>query len=131
MKKTFIFLMTIVSLIGFSSCNNDYNIQISDGVINIQMPHPSIGIVGINQVHWDVEPEVVEEKVFNRLKLRSYNGNYDVFVTFSYTDSYGNKQLKDRRYVCSLNGREVKQYKSYGYFRGSIPFEKATGWKRY
>ena len=72
-------LLALCSLLVLSGCEKkNYNVDIRDGVINVKMHSPSIGIVGINQVSYDgFTYEEVEKEIFDKIRSQSYDGSYN------------------------------------------------------
>lgn len=124
----FILLCCTITLL--CSCKSkNYRVEVSDGIIKVKMHCPTIGIAGINQISYDgFTYEEVEQKVFDKIRSRSYDGNYSVVVTMQFKDSYGNYYDGSPVTVTSLNGAEVKRYASYSYFSGSSHIADAFPW---
>jgi hypothetical protein len=129
-KMASYFFLLCCSITLLCSCESkNYSVEVSDGIVKVKMRSPSIGVAGINVVSFDgFEPEEVEKEVFDKIRKRSYDGNYSVIVTLEFKDSYGNYYDGTPVTVTSLNGAEVKRYASYGYFRNSTHLEKAYPW---
>ena len=72
--------------------------------------------------------EDVEEEVFDKIRNRSFYGDYSVIVTLEFQDSYGNYYDGPPVTVGSLNGAEVKRYASYWDFNGSSHIADAFPW---
>lgn len=125
------FIIAIISIFLLFACNSskNYNISVSDGIVSITMKSPTIGISGINKVDFDgFKPEDIERDVFEEIRSRKYNGDYDVYVTLKFKDSYGNYyDSPERVKVCVLNGAEIKRYADFKYFRG-LNLYKAYPW---
>jgi hypothetical protein len=137
-----------------SSCQSkNYKVQISEGDVSVTMHSPTIGIVGINKVGYDgFTLEEVEEEIFDGIRRKGFNGDYNVYVTLQYKDDHGNYYNGDRDYnvyvtlqykddhgnyyngdrvkVSTLNGADVKEYASYSYFRGNAHLYAAFPWNR-
>ena len=131
MKKSHLIFSLFCYLITLlCSCESkNYSVEVSDGIVNVKMHSPSMGIVGINQVGYDgFTYEEVEKKVFDKIRSRSYDGNYSIVVTLQFLDSYGNYYDGTPVKVTSLNASEVKRYASYSYFRGSTHISDAFPW---
>jgi hypothetical protein len=95
------------------------------------MHSPTIGIVGINKVGYDgFTLEEVEEEIFDGIRRKGFNGDYNVYVTLQYKDDHGNYYNGDRVKVSTLNGADVKEYASYSYFRGNAHLYAAFPWNR-
>jgi hypothetical protein len=115
-----------------SSCQSkNYKVQISEGDVSVTMHSPTIGIVGINKVGYDgFTLEEVEEEIFDGIRRKGFNGDYNVYVTLQYKDDHGNYYNGDRVKVSTLNGADVKEYASYSYFRGNAHLYAAFPWNR-
>jgi hypothetical protein len=115
-----------------SSCQSkNYKVQISEGDVSVTMHSPTIGIVGINEVGYDgFTLEEVEEEIFDGIRRKGFNGDYNVYVTLQYKDDHGNYYNGDRVKVSTLNGADVKEYASYSYFRGNAHLYAAFPWNR-
>lgn len=131
MNRLFYFMLIISSilLIGCSKEKN-YKVSFQSKTIYVTMKCPSIGIVGINQISYDgFELEDIEKDIFEEIRDRDYSGNYDVYVTLQFKDEYGNyNDSPESVKICTLNGKDVKKYVSYSYFRGKIPFHYSYPW---
>ena len=123
-----LFLIT-ATLFSCANSSNGYTITITDGRIDITMKSPTIGIVGINQVGFDgFTPRDIDREVFNKIRKRSYSGDYSVYVTLKFKDSYGNYYNSSEKVnICILNGADVKKYADFSYFRG-LPIHKSYPW---
>ena len=122
------FLCLTITL--FCSCESkNYSVDVSDGIVEVKMHSPTLGIAGFNEIGYDgFTYEEVEEKVFDKIRSRDYDGKYSVVVTLQFKDSYGNYYDGTPVTVSSLNSSEVKRYASYSYFRGSTHIENAFPW---
>ena len=124
-------LFAIIGIFLLFACNNskNYQVRVSDGFVNITMKSPSIGIVGINQVSFDgFKPEDIEREVFDEIRSRNYSGDYEVYVTLKFKDSYGNYyDSPEKVKVSVLNGADIKRYAEFKYFRG-LNLYKAYPW---
>lgn len=126
-------LLAVVMCVNFAACsgsNKNYRVAFEDGSIYITMKSPSIGISGINEVSFDgFTPEEIEKYIFDEIRKRSYSGDYNVFITLQFKDSYGNYyDSKERVKVSILNGNDVKKYASFGYFKGKVSIDKSYPW---
>lgn len=126
-------LIVVAMCANFIACSGfkkNYKVAFEDGSIYITMKSPSIGISGINEVSFDgFTPKEIEEDVFYGIRKRSYSGDYNVFITLQFKDSYGNYyDSKERVKVSTLNGNDVKKYASFGYFKGKVSIDKSYPW---
>lgn len=130
--KKLIFLFTIcLSFITMSCDGKNYSVEISGNSIYITMPSPSVGIAGRNVVSFEgFTYDELEEAVFNKIRRNSYNGDYTVYVTLTSKDSYGNGRAGGKVRVSTLNGADVKRYKSFYYFRGKTKISNAFPWAK-
>ena len=124
-------IIIIICLLFISSCNNEknYNVVVTDGIVNITMKCPTIGVVGINKVGFDgFTPKDINREVFNKVRNRNYSGDYIVFVTMQFIDNYGNYyDSQEKVKVDILNGEEMKKYADFKYFKG-VSIYKAYPW---
>lgn len=135
MKQKCLFFITLIISIFLSSCDSfkkNYKIAIENGTVHIIMRSPMIGISGLNSIDFDgFTPREIEERVFNKIRKRDYNGDYNVYVTLQYKDEYGNyNEAPNSIHVCTINGGEVKKYVDFKYFDG-LQLEKAYITPRY
>lgn len=131
MKTIKIYYLFIVSLL-FLSCGNSsngYTVTITDGRVDIIMKSPSIGVVGVNKVGFDgFTPKDIDREVFDKIRKRTYSGDYSIFVTLKFKDSYGNYYISPEKVnICTLNGADVKRYADFSNFSG-LPIYKAYPW---
>lgn len=129
MKKSISILFFFVLLLMCSCEKKNYSVEVSDGIVNVKMHSPSMGIVGPGQVSYDgFTYEEVEKEVFDIIRSRGYNGSYSVRVTMQFVDSYGNYYDGESVTVSSLDATEVKKYASYYYFRDKTHIADAFPW---
>ncbi|MCD8211485.1 MAG: hypothetical protein LUC17_00450 [Oscillospiraceae bacterium] len=86
----------------------------------MEMPWPSIGISGINQVDWGFNLSDVIEKTYKTLK-KADGKSSTVYLyarfNFNSTDKYGNRTGNSRDYlIAEMSMSEVKKYQDWGYF---------------
>lgn len=112
MKKSFIFIITLllVSPICFA-----YKISTSGRTITLKMKHPSVGIVGLNAVGWEDDPNEIQKDIYDLFRgpLDSQKqGNYTVAVYWVGKDYYGHYS---ESYAGSftISADELKKYKDY------------------
>lgn len=122
-------ILSNVLLIACSN-NKNYNVEFHGQSIYITMKSPTLGIASLNGVSFDgFTLEDIEKEIFKKIRRRNYSGDYNVYVTLQFLDEYGNYQDSPERVkVCTLNGREVKKYADFFFFRGKIPFYHAYPW---
>ena len=94
-----------------------YSISTSGHTITVKMVSPSIGISGINAVHWSDDPDKIGRDIyesfvgfFDSMK----KGTYVVKVYWKVKDSYGNNKLEYAGSY-SFSAEELRKYKNYGY----------------
>ena len=115
----------------FSSCSlsKNYEVTVTDGSAHITMHCPTIGLTGINQVSYDgFTYDEVEKELFDQIRDSDFNGNYTVWVTMQFKDSYGNYSDGPKVKVTTLSGSDVKKYASFRYFKGKSMMYKAFPW---
>lgn len=132
LKNVILIFLSICSLFFLCGCEKkNYNVEIRDGVVNVKMHSPSMGIVGFNQVSYDgFTYEEVEKEIFDKIRSRNYDGSYMIFVCLQFLDNYGNYYDGENILVSNLSAIEVKKYASYGFFKGQTHLEKAFPWNR-
>lgn len=129
--KIYCLVMATIAIMLSSCQSKNYKVQISEGDVSVTMHSPTIGIVGINKVGYDgFTLEEVEEEIFDGIRRKGFNGDYNVYVTLQYKDDHGNYYNGDRVKVSTLNGADVKEYASYSYFRGNAHLYAAFPWNR-
>lgn len=131
MKTIKIYYLFIATLLFFScgQSSNGYKVTVTDGRIDIIMKSPTMGIVGLGQVGYDgFSPRDIDREVFDKVRKRAYSGDYSVYVTMRFKDSYGNyyNSLEEVN-ICTLNGADMKKYAAFKYFKG-LPIYKAYPW---
>lgn len=106
------------------ACNSEqsdksYTLELNGNDIYITMPHPTMGIIGINEVDWrGVQLSDVIEDVYQTILANSIYGECNLYVRFiiEETDKYGNKtENYDEHKILSLPIEEVKKYKGSKY----------------
>ena len=132
MRNQLLFLLMFF-LITLSSCsqfNKNYKVEFEGTTIYVTMRSPSFGLVGINKVSFDgFKEEDIEKEIFDEIRDRSYNGDYDVYVTLQFKDEYGNYyDSNEKVHVSTLNGENVKRYSNYYYFKGNVDLWKSYPW---
>lgn len=127
MKKLFLLATILLSLVACETKDKGYSVYVDNGIVDITMKAPSIGITGINKVSFDgFTIDDIEEEVFKKIRKSNYNGDYVVYVTMKYKDSYGNYYTSPEKVnTCLLNGKDVKKYADFRYFRGKLQIYKA------
>ena len=92
-----------------------YSISTSDHVITVKMEHPSVGIVGINAVHWSDDPDEIGRDIYDSfvgfLDSRK-KGNYTVKVYWKVKDHYGKDKLEYAGSY-SFSAEELRKYENY------------------
>lgn len=125
----YLFLLCCTITLLCSCESKNYSVEVSDGIVKVKMHCPTMGLVGLNQVGYDgFTYEEVEQKVFDKIRSRSYDGYYSVVVTLQFKDNYGNYYDGTPVTVTSLNASEVKRYAAYSYFSGSTHIADAFPW---
>lgn len=109
----------------FIACNSFgknelYSLSIDNNNLYITMPHPTIGIAGINEVSWrGVDLDMVAEDVYNTLKKKHLSDIYSLYVKFEITstDKYGNEEKNYKKvFLFKVPVEEVRKYKDSKYF---------------
>ena len=79
------------------------------------MKHPSVGIVGINAVHWEDSPAKIQKDIYD-LFVGPFDsqkkGNYTINVYWVGKDYYGH-QSEDYAGSFTISADELKKYKDY------------------
>lgn len=63
MKKSFLF--AIITLLLVSPTCFAYKISTSGKTITLKMKHPSVGIVGLNAVGWEDDPNEIQKDIYD------------------------------------------------------------------
>lgn len=126
-------LLAILIGMNFIACDSykkNYKVTFGEGVVNITMRCPTIGVAGWREISFDgFTLADIEEEVFKGIRNRKYLGNYDVYVILQFRDSYGNFYDSQKKVkVSTLNGEDVKKYADFGYFKGKVTIDKAFPW---
>lgn len=116
-KMAAYFFLLCCSITLLCSCESKkYSVEVSDGIVKVKMPHPYIGLFNWNEVTYEkgCTPGEIEKEIFDKIRKRSYDGNYSVIVTLLSKDDYGNYHDDGTPVtVTSLNGAEVKRSSYY------------------
>lgn len=87
------------------------------------MPHPTIGVVGINEVSWrGVDLDELTSDIYTTLKKQHLSDIYSLYVKFetTSTDKYGNEEKSYKGvFLFEVPVEEVRKYKDYKYFGNS------------
>lgn len=122
MKKSFLLTCTTLLLLTIAQSCFAYKISTSGKTITIKMKHPTIGIVGINQVDWEDNPTDIEKDIYDLFKgpLDSQKtGNYTIKVYWQKEDHYGNTSSAYAGSF-SISADELKKYRDYRYARSYL-----------
>lgn len=121
-------LLSVVICLLVESCDTKqngkiYQISQDNNNLYITMPHPTIGIVGINEVSWrGVDLDELTNDIYTTLKKQHLSDIYSLYVKFetTSTDKYGNveKSYKEA-FLFEVPVEEVRKYKDYKYFGNS------------
>lgn len=107
----------------FSKEDNVYSLSLEGNNLYITMPHPTIGIVGINEVSWrGVDLDELTNDIYTLLKKQHLSDIYSLYVKFEMTstDKYGNEEKNYRKaFLFEVPVEEVKKYKDSKYFGNS------------
>lgn len=118
------FVTSTISIVCIS-CHKEkpYSLSIQDNHLYITMPHPTIGIVGINEVSWrGVDLDELTNDIYTTLENQNLPNIYSVYVKFetSSTDKYGNKEKSYKEaFLFEVSVEEVRKYKDSKYFGNS------------
>lgn len=125
-------IVWLATIVFFMACNSQsdkpYSIAMQGNNLYITMPHPTIGVVGINQVDWrGVNISEVVEYVFQKLQECDLNGDCALYVRFetSTTDKYGNETSSyDENFIVSIPISEAKKYKDAKHLDGNYSISR-------
>ena len=107
------------------SCNKEkpYSLSIQDNRLYITMPHPTIGIVGVNEISWrGVDLDGLTNDIYTTLKKQHLSDIYSIYVKFetTSTDKYGNEEKSYKEaFLFEVPVEELKKYKDSKYFGNS------------
>lgn len=112
-------LLSVVICLLVESCDTKqngkiYQISQDNNNLYITMPHPTIGIVGINEVSWrGVDLDELTNDIYTTLKKQHLSDIYSLYVKFetTSTDKYGNveKNYKEA-FLFEVPVEEVRKY---------------------
>lgn len=116
-----IFKLTVSIIIAFFAASiNDvfaYSISTKDHVITVKMNHPSVGISGLNAVHWSDDPDDIGRDIYESFVGffdSRKKGTYTVEIYWKYKDTYGKDELEFAGSYTFL-AEEMSKYESYFY----------------
>lgn len=121
MKKIAIIIISIIGL-AISSCKEDkpYSIYWQDNNLCVVMPHPTIGVIGINQEGWNgVDLADVVNDIFSEIKANSKSDTTIVLLRFEtvLTDKYGNESKSSEDFkIAIIPTIEAPKYKANKFF---------------
>lgn len=124
MKKSFLF--AIITLLLVSPTCFAYKISTSGKTITLKMKHPSVGIVGLNAVGWEDDPNEIQKDIYDLFRgpLDSQKkGDYTVAVYWVGKDYYGHYS---ESYAGSftISADELKRYKDYASAKWYLSIEQ-------
>ena len=125
MKKSLLITCATLLLLTISQLCFAYKISTSGKTISIKMKHPSVGIVGINAVHWEDSPAKIQKDIYD-LFVGPFDsqkkGNYTINVYWVGKDYYGH-QSEDYAGSFTISSDELKKYKDYAHAKWYLDIE--------
>lgn len=122
MKRRCFFMLAILCFLACVSCvQKNYSVRVDSSArcVKVKMHCPRVGVVRLGRVDYDgFTLDEVEKKIFDGIRRKPYDGDYDVYVTMQSKDQYGHYVDENEVKVSTLNGAEVKRYASFSSFRG-------------
>ena len=115
MKKSFLITCATLLLLTIAQSCFAYKISTSGKTITVKMKHPTIGIIGVNQVGWEDNPVDIEKDIYDLFTgpLDSQKtGNYTIKVYWQREDHYGNTSSTYAGSF-SISADELKKYRLY------------------
>lgn len=108
--------------------NEAYKMYWNNNMLIIEMPYPTIGVVGINKVSWGkVDVDDLLDDIYENVKSSNYP-NCLVCARFISTDKdkYGNKieEKSELHLLVSINPTEARKYQSGEYLNDNYHITK-------
>lgn len=104
----------------------DYSVDVSGSSINIKVPYPSTGLVGVGIRSLRVEPSKIGNDIlseFQGLKGWFKTGNYTANLYFVSADSYGGMIETGPYVLFSAQASDLNRFENYRYFNKAYDFE--------
>jgi len=125
MKKSFLITCATLLLLTIAQSCFAYKISTSGKTITVKMKHPTIGIIGVNQVGWEDNPVDIEKDIYDLFTgpLDSQKtGNYTIKVYWQREYHYGNTSSTYAGSF-SISADELKKYRDYRHARSYLDLE--------
>ena len=120
--------IALILIIGFhdhlprivSNMKNEYKIHydVKKKIIQIKMPFPTYGLVGLNKLSNVDMMDDIDKKVFKELRRSRYYGitRMTIQICYSHYNKYGNKVYGDWKEIGFILVDEVRKYNEYDYY---------------
>lgn len=104
----------------------DYSVSVSGSSINIKVPYPSTGFVGVGITSLHVEPSKIGNEIlseFQGIKGLFKSGEYTAQLYFVSPDSYGGIIETGPYVLFSAQASDLNRFENYRYFNKAYDFE--------
>lgn len=104
----------------------DYSVEVSGSTINVKIPYPSTGLVGVGITSLRVAPSKIGNDIlseFQGIKGLFKSGEYTAQLYFVSPDSYGGIIETGPYVLFSAQASELNKFENYRYFNKTFDFE--------